>query len=75
VSITYLKFISYADPNYNTRLNYYSSSNSLVKYNTIATGNASNDNAALLTQKRFLMSNVGNEATACPTTLTSKDQK
>ena len=71
----FLIFNSYADVNllYNTRVNYYSSSNSLVRFNTFATGNANNDNQALITLKRFLMSNVGNEALTCSATPISKD--
>jgi hypothetical protein len=63
---------SYDAPGYSTRVNYYSSSNPVVKYNSISTGNSNNDNAALLISKRFLMSNVGNEALACSAAPTSK---
>ncbi len=55
----------YKDPNYVTRINYYSSSNPLVKYNTYATGNINNDNAALLIQNRFAMASLGNEGLSC----------
>lgn len=58
----------YNDPNYATRINYYSSSSANVRVNGIATGNANNDNQALIMEKRFLMAAVGNEATACPST-------
>ena len=34
----------------------------------MATGNAKNDNQALLIERRFLMAAVGNEATKCPST-------
>ena len=57
---------SYPDPNYSTRINYYSSSSPTVRFNNIATGNTANDNQALLMERRFLMAAVGNEATACP---------
>ena len=68
----FIYFHSYSAPNYSTRVNYYSSASSLVRYNTLATGNANNDNQALLILKRFLMSNVGNEATTCTSTPISK---
>jgi hypothetical protein len=55
----------YTNPNYSTRINYYSSSNPLVKYNTYATGNVNNDNAALLIENRFAMASVGNEGLSC----------
>ena len=58
----------YPDPNYGTRINYYSSSSPTVRFNSIATGNTANDNQALIMERRFLMAAVGNEATACPST-------
>ena len=58
----------YPNTNYNTRINYYSSSSPTVRFNGMATGNASNDNQGLLIERRFLMSGVGNEATKCPST-------
>ncbi len=59
-----LKFsIRYPDPNYNNRLNYYSTTT--VKFNNIPTGDVNNNNALLLTQRRFLMQAVGNEGTSC----------
>ena len=57
---------SYPTTGYDTRIIYYSSSSATVRFNSIATGNIENDNQALLLEKRFLMSAVGNEQTACP---------
>jgi hypothetical protein len=68
-----LYFKSYEDINYLTRVNYYSSASSLVRYNNFATGNANNDNQAQLILKRFLMSNIGNEAMTCSITPISKN--
>jgi hypothetical protein len=56
--------LSYPDPNYNTRVNYYSSPD--IADNYIPTGDVNNNNAALLVQRRLQMQAVGNEATACP---------
>jgi len=58
-----LNFNRYPDEKYNIRLNYYSSST--VRFNNIPTGDANNNNAQLLTQRRFLMQAVGNEAAQC----------
>ncbi len=66
---------SYPNPNYNTRTNYYSSSSATVRFNGIATGNTANDNQALLLERRFLMAAVGNEATACPSTVAVGNEK
>jgi hypothetical protein len=55
--------LRYPDPNYNNRLNYYSSST--IRFNNIPTGDVNNNNALLLIQRRFLMQAVGNEGTAC----------
>ena len=54
----------YAATGYNTRLNYYS--NPAISVGGIPTGNITDDNADLLTQRRFLMAAVGDESLACP---------
>ena len=66
---------SYPNTNYSTRINYYSSSSTTVRFNGIATGNTATDNQALLLERRFLMAAVGNEATACPSTVAVGNKK
>ncbi len=55
--------ISYYDGGYQNRVNYYS--NPSIKYENVPTGDANSNNAELLTERRFIMSNVGNESMQC----------
>jgi hypothetical protein len=54
---------SYPSRGYRTRVNYYSGLD--LTFEGASTGNADNNNAALLTERRFMMSNVGQEEYAC----------
>jgi len=70
--------MAYAAPGYNTKLNYYSNPNKKANLSIgmTATSDGTADNAGVLTQNRFLMSQVGAESISCgapppppPTTL------
>ena len=55
--------ISYDADGYRNRVNYYS--NPSIKYQNIPTGDAKSNNAGLLTERRFIMSKVGDESMKC----------
>ena len=65
----FFQIFRYADQDYATRINYYSSSSATVRFNYTTTGNKENDNQALIMERRFLMAAVGNESTICPSTI------
>jgi len=54
---------SYNADGYNNRVNYYS--NPAIKFQNIPTGDAKSNNAGLLTERRFIMSKVGDESMKC----------
>ena len=55
--------LSYNADGFQNRVNYYS--NPSIKYQNIPTGDAKSNNAGLLTERRFIMSKVGDESMAC----------
>jgi len=59
----YRTVLAYNAEGYTERVNYYSNPN--VSFKGIPTGDADSNNAKLLTERRFLMANVGNESMAC----------
>jgi len=59
----YRTVLAYNAAGYSNRVNYYS--NPDVSFNGIPTGDAQNNNAKLLSERRFLMANVGDKSMAC----------
>eukprot|EP00095_Tigriopus_kingsejongensis_P011820 maker-scaffold423_size175618-snap-gene-0.9 protein:Tk11820 transcript:maker-scaffold423_size175618-snap-gene-0.9-mRNA-1 annotation:"hypothetical protein" len=60
----YRTIMSYGRSGYNRRINYFSGPN--IVYQGIRTGDESHDNARLLTEKRFIISQIGDESVQCP---------
>lgn len=58
----YRTILAYTAKGYSTRVNYYSSSN--VTYKDMPTGDANNDNAKLLSDRRFVMAAVGDDSSS-----------
>ena len=60
--------LRYPDDKYPTRVNYYSNQevSMPIEGNSIPTGNAETNNAAVLTQTRFVMESIGKEDSTCP---------
>jgi len=63
VNSGYRTILAYGARGYYNRVNYYSNPN--VSFNNVPTGDANNNNAKVLTERRFLMANVGDESMSC----------
>lgn len=54
----------YSSEGYGRRINYFSGPQ--VVYNKIVTGDTRHDNARVMREKRFIISQIGDESQACP---------